>query len=256
MRHLLRPPKALLIALSVLLVSGCKPTLEEEVNEALRQLDLAFIAYKDADYDRFSALMSEAGRPGLFLEPLPGVPEASIFTRRDGRCDLYTLGRYHAVMSSPLEEMLPVLQGTRLTGRERRMAASALEELSRAVKRDLFDIMGNQDQRRDCDRYFPQYSNRLQAVEDYARASLPSWLAAYEVAYGSNAIEDAKQFSRIDQMMDLGNWGALSPQEKEYFTFGDPEVENCIVAFIDKEAPSPEVANTEGIARLCRQGLD
>lgn len=258
MRRFFLFPSALLFALSsFVLVSGCKPSGEEQVNDVIQKLDRAFLAYKEGEYDHFYSLMSDTNSTLVYLEPFKGVPDYSTYTIGNNLCDLGAIKDYHRSLSFILEEMIPVMKGKRLSRGEREIIARTLEDIATAVKRDAsLASQSDSAQRRDCDRYFPGYSDRVRSVEDYAKASLASWLSHYESIYGMSAIKDAEGFLHVQQVMELNNWDALSKQEKDYFTFGDPEVERCVAGFIGNNAPPSEVASTEDVARLCRQGLN
>lgn len=251
-------PFALLIALcSFILVSGCKPSGEEQVNGMIVKLDQAFLAYKGGDYDQFYELLSETRRTVVYIEPFSGVPDRTNYTARNGRCDLSAIREYHHSLSGDLERMISLMQGKRLSFAEYDLIASSLRLISWDVKQDTtLHSKHETAQYQDCDRYFPGYSDRIEAVDEYTKESLPQWLALYKEIYGRDAIEQAEGLARARQMSDLNNWGGLSEQEKEYFTLGDSEVEACVNAFIGDSAPSAEIASTDDVARLCREGLD
>lgn len=254
----MKPFLPFLIALcSCIMVSACKPSGEEQVNEVIVKLDQAFLAYKGGEYDQFYALMSETNSILVYLEPFKGVPDFSTYTIGNNLCDLGAIKDYHSSLSHILKDMIWVMQGKQLTSGERSLIARTLKDIASAVKRNA-PLASQSDiaQRRDCDQYFPGYSERVRAVEEYAKGSLHLWLGLYEETYGRSAVQDAQGFTRARQIMDLNNWNTLSESEKHYFTLGDPEVEKCLSAFIGNKAPSAEVANTDDVARLCRQGLD
>jgi hypothetical protein len=251
-------PFALSVALcSCILVSGCKPSGEEQINGMIVKLDQAFSAYKSGDYDQFYGLVDETLDTVVYIEPFRGVPDGTYYTFRNGRCDLSAIKEYHRILSGDLKSMISLMQGKRLSFAEYNLIASSLSLIAWDVKRDA-PLHSNDEttQYQDCDQYFPGYSDRIEEVDEYIKESLPQWLDLYKEIYGRDAIEQAEGFARARQMSDPSNWDGLSEQEKEYFTLGDPEVEACVNAFIGNSAPSAEIASTDDVARLCREGLD